>query len=287
MHSRRQPRYRRSNHDNEEDSVINDKNSSYSYKVIAYALGVLLCMSLVSQAYSSGLFSSGSPPRTSNLPSFRSSPLPSINQYEDFPDINIQEVKAKAMALLKPRDGEGEREEEEEEEQRRQEEEEEANFIRQQAIADAENAAEKAKQELARKSHDTLLEESLNLAKEQIMELHMMKYESHLVMETDPYAQERIRAAQSSIRKFLILKYGAGPYYVKMVLQFPDSMMQDATSGGLKGSNSLATLREEEIIIELAPIDYVPYSVYMFLEKIVHGYKSGEYTFSNNLIYIL
>ena len=276
MHSRRHPKYQRSNFPSEVYDDDNGKSSSYS-KVIAFIMGVLLCLSLVSQLYSS----EAGPKTSAALPTFRTAPLPSLVQYEDFPDINVQDVKEKALALLKGGENEEEAklEEKEREEQQREEEEEEEKFLREQAIMDAEQALEKRQKDQQpplQLSHAALVEESLTVAKEQLRELHMMKYESHIVMETDHLAQERIQAVQSSIRKFLILKYGAGPYYVKMVLQFPNSMLHEASTGGLKGSAAAATPREEEIIIELAPIDYVPYSVYMFLENMVTGYKSGR-----------
>lgn len=53
--------------------------------------------------------------------------------------------------------------------------------------------------------------------------------------------------------------------------------MHEALEGSLKGSNCKAGLREETIVIELAPIEHVPYLVYMFLEKVVTGFKSGSF----------
>lgn len=230
-------------------------------------------------------------------PSFGTQPLPSMVKYEDFPDINVHDVEAKALALLKPQEArektEEELEEEERKKQKREEEEIEANFLQEQKLVDEEHAkaAANAKahansvKDVSQVSKETLIEDSLFEAKSQISELSAMKYDSHIVMETDQFAQDRIRSAQSAIRKFLTLKYGPGPYYVKMVLEFPDSMMHEAAAGALKGSNVAATPRQEEIVIELAPIDYVPYSVYMFLEHIVKGYKTGNTCLRSGRIY--
>jgi hypothetical protein len=101
-------------------------------------------------------------------------------------------------------------------------------------------------------------------ALEAIDELGKMK-QSGIVMEFDRHAQERIKVAQSLLTKLLVEKYGAGPYYVAMHILFPESMRVDGATS------------EEEVIIELAPIDIVPYSVYFFIENIVNGFAGGNF----------
>jgi hypothetical protein len=281
MHSRRHTKYQRSD-DFSQDNYDNGKKMSYS-KAVVYVLlffCAIACISLGAQ-----LFSSQNPRQVN----FKTPEFPSMMQYEDFPDINIHDVQAKAVALLKPSDDIDE--EKADARQRQEEDKEEQKIIREEALRSQEklrqqqreadlrnknNKQQHQQQPPLQLSHTALIEDSLVEAKGRINELRVMKYEDHVVMESDPLAQDRIRTTQTSIRKFLTLKYGPGPYYVKMVLQFPDSMMHKDLPGNLKGSQLDAPLRQEEIIIELAPIDYVPYSVYMFLENVVEGYKGGE-----------
>lgn len=85
------------------------------------------------------------------------------------------------------------------------------------------------------------------------------------VIETDTEAQIFIPQAQSFIRSFLTLKYGQGPYYIAMNLEFPSSMTTHLYPS------------TEVLIVELAPIEEVPYSVYFFLEYIVTQFKIGKF----------
>jgi hypothetical protein len=103
-----------------------------------------------------------------------------------------------------------------------------------------------------------------------IEELRNMKFIQDIVMETDATAQAKIKETQAVIRQFLVQKYGPDPYRVEMKLQFPASMPPPAPLA--PGQSDVAT-----IVIELAPIEHVPYSVYFFLENIVRVFKTGAF----------
>lgn len=89
-----------------------------------------------------------------------------------------------------------------------------------------------------------------------INDLRRMK-NSGVVMETDITAKEKIEKLQDSLRAYLPLEYGPPPYFVEMKLSFPPSMEDFATAG-----------EEGIIIIEMAPIELIPYCVYYFLQTI-------------------
>jgi hypothetical protein len=108
------------------------------------------------------------------------------------------------------------------------------------------------------------LSELENEALDLVQQLRKMK-QNGVVMETDPSAQALIPKAQSILREVLKLKYGPGPYYVSMGIKFPLSM----ASPGL--------LQETNLILELAPIEFIPYSVYFFLEYIIQEFQVGSF----------
>lgn len=80
---------------------------------------------------------------------------------------------------------------------------------------------------------------------------------SGVVMEEDEHAKEVIKELQTNLRQLLTLEYGPGPYFLEMKLKFPESMPDYATAGG-----------DATIIIKMAPIELVPYSVYYFLNVV-------------------
>jgi hypothetical protein len=63
----------------------------------------------------------------------------------------------------------------------------------------------------------------------------------------------------------LVNKYGPPPYRLRMDITLPDYL--EAPNGGQKA----------QILIEMAPIEHVPYSVYFFLENIVTGFHKGSF----------
>eukprot|EP01031_Cornospumella_fuschlensis_P035300 gene35300-42772_t len=81
-----------------------------------------------------------------------------------------------------------------------------------------------------------------------------MKYDLNLVMEKDPAALVEIALLQSLARQFVISRYGPEPYFVRMTLVFPESMADPALSN------------EESITLALAPLQYMPYAVFYFLQ---------------------
>ncbi len=88
----------------------------------------------------------------------------------------------------------------------------------------------------------------------QIALLSSMKREQHVVMETSDEAQRQIAQLQKMLQEFIPLEYGPGPYQLEMTVKFPPSMMTDSSLP-----------EEETILIDMAPISLVPYSVYYFL----------------------
>lgn len=71
---------------------------------------------------------------------------------------------------------------------------------------------------------------------------------------------------QNITRSFLLCKYGQNPYIVEMKIRFPQLMITE---------NNISKITRI-ISIELAPIDYLPYAVFTFLE-IVRTFKSGSF----------
>jgi hypothetical protein len=92
----------------------------------------------------------------------------------------------------------------------------------------------------------------------QIAKVRRMRYEEHIVMEDSAVAKKEIGILQDLIRKLLIKQYGPGPIRVEMKLQFPQSMSQPVLP------------QEQTVVIDMAPISLVPYSVYYFLEIVKH-----------------
>lgn len=76
-----------------------------------------------------------------------------------------------------------------------------------------------------------------------------------VIMETDPTSLEATKKLQAVARKLIVAKYGPGPYRVKVDLEFPASIPDFAAKG-----------KDGYIVIELAPIEFIPVSVWTFLE---------------------
>lgn len=94
----------------------------------------------------------------------------------------------------------------------------------------------------------------------QVALVRSMKFDKRVVMETDPQAKIEIKKLQQLLQKLLPLLYGPAPYVVEMKLLFPVSMTDPQLP------------QEQSLLIELAPIDLIPYSVYFFL-NIVKNWK--------------
>ena len=76
-----------------------------------------------------------------------------------------------------------------------------------------------------------------------------------VIMETDPASLKATHALQEVARKLIVAKYGTGPYRVKVDLEFPATIPDFATGG-----------KDGTIVIEMAPVELIPVSVYTFLE---------------------
>lgn len=86
--------------------------------------------------------------------------------------------------------------------------------------------------------------------------------------ETDPEAQRVIKLLQAATTKLLKKRYGDYEHYrIRVDVEFqPSHPEYDANESG----------QSEYLIIEMAPIEYIPVSVYNFLE-VARTYKSGAF----------
>ena len=87
-----------------------------------------------------------------------------------------------------------------------------------------------------------------------------------MIMETDPVGMKLTKQLQDVTRQLLIRRYGTDRTRVQVDLIFPKSIPDYTTSEAAKGS----------FIIEMAPYELIPCSVYYFLEM-VRTYKSGSF----------
>lgn len=115
--------------------------------------------------------------------------------------------------------------------------------------------------------HDKLDKELEGEVDLQLSKIRTMK-QNNIVMEKDEEALFEISVLQEKLRSLLLSEYGPQPYYVEMQIEFPQSMAK-------VGLDQSATL-----LIELAPIDFVPYSVYYFI-KVVENWKVESHVISN------
>lgn len=100
----------------------------------------------------------------------------------------------------------------------------------------------------------------------QVEKVRRLKSEQHLVMETDPLAIAEIAVLQNLAREYVVHHYGPEPYIVEMVVSYPASMQRMDPSMPAQGV----------IKVRLAPLEYMPYAVYYFLD-IVSNWKGGAF----------
>ena len=91
------------------------------------------------------------------------------------------------------------------------------------------------------------------------------KKQPHVIMETDPEGLKLTKALQQATHKLLVKRYGRHTFRVRVDVIFPEVI---TATDGLPESDYL--------LIELAPIDLIPCSVYNFLE-IARTWKSGAF----------
>lgn len=87
----------------------------------------------------------------------------------------------------------------------------------------------------------------------------------HEAIDLTPGGAELKKSLQEKLKVLLHKKYGPGPYLIEMKLKFPGTMEDYQT----EGPNGV-------IVIQLAPIDLLPYNVYYFLDMIEH-WKGGYF----------
>lgn len=85
------------------------------------------------------------------------------------------------------------------------------------------------------------------------------------IMESDPECIKTTGKLQDVARKLIVAKYGEPPYRVKVELEFPPTIPDYAENG-----------KDGTIVIEMAPIDLIPVSVWTFLE-VSRTFKSGSF----------
>lgn len=95
-----------------------------------------------------------------------------------------------------------------------------------------------------------------------LSEIRSMKRDG-TVIEEDEHAKELVNQVQEKLRHLIPMKYGPSPYYVEMSLTFPEVMLDSGPTADV-------------IVVEMAPIELVPYSVYFFLE-LVSQWKGGAF----------
>ena len=91
------------------------------------------------------------------------------------------------------------------------------------------------------------------------------KAKPDIIMETDPQGLKLTKELQHVTHQLLVKRYGRHTFRVRVDLIFPDVIVQ---KDGLPA--------EDSFIIELAPIDLIPCSVYYFLE-VARTWKSGAF----------
>eukprot|EP00538_Stauroneis_constricta_P013454 CAMPEP_0119548246 /NCGR_PEP_ID=MMETSP1352-20130426/2199_1 /TAXON_ID=265584 /ORGANISM="Stauroneis constricta, Strain CCMP1120" /LENGTH=340 /DNA_ID=CAMNT_0007593453 /DNA_START=100 /DNA_END=1122 /DNA_ORIENTATION=- len=87
-----------------------------------------------------------------------------------------------------------------------------------------------------------------------------------VIMETDPHSLEVTKKLQDVTRKLIVARYGDHPSYrIKVTLEFPPTIPDYAENG-----------KDGELLIEMAPIDLIPVSVFTFLE-VARSWEGGEF----------
>lgn len=124
-------------------------------------------------------------------------------------------------------------------------------------------------------SSSTNYEELENQVKAQIVIVNDMKRKEHLVMETNEEAIKATKTLQDLCRKLLPLKYGPEPYLLEMNLKFPSSMPDYETKGP-----------DGKIEIEMAPIEFMPYSVLTFLDMVKRLFHLYSYIKKKHQVHI-
>ena len=141
------------------------------------------------------------------------------------------------------------------------------------AVVNAGNTATLPPQKVSSAAASSLFdfEELEKQVSQQISAIRNLKGQG-VIMETSEDAKKLIGQAQSSLRKLLSLRYFNGnvassnpPIYVEMLLKFPETM-PDFADAGAAG----------RLLIEMGPIEHVPYSVFYFLEMVAN-WKNGVF----------
>lgn len=104
------------------------------------------------------------------------------------------------------------------------------------------------------------LENELEFMRQNVFEsIHERKKNEQMLQNIVSFRNEVKRNVQDFSRTMLLSKYGAGPYYAEIIVEFhPESNVVRE-----RGISNLGS-----VIIEIAPIDEMPHTVYWFLEQV-------------------
>jgi len=109
------------------------------------------------------------------------------------------------------------------------------------------------------------LDELQKLVDDQEKEVRDVKSQKGIIMETDPVGTQLTAELQVLTQELIVKRYKSTKFRIQVDLEFPSAITE---KDGLPSTDSF--------LIELAPIDLVPVSVYYFLE-LVRDFKSGSF----------
>ena len=93
-----------------------------------------------------------------------------------------------------------------------------------------------------------------------------------VVMEKDPSAREAIAAFQNATKRLLQRRYGMGPiYFVSFDLAIPEKIGEG----------------HETVVLEMAPIDWMPHAVHMFLHNFFTVRRPWKAAFHRNAGHVM
>jgi len=124
------------------------------------------------------------------------------------------------------------------------------------------------------------MEKEVNDLQQEVMK--SKRFEIEVLKQTEEDKEEKLKMQQriqAFSKKLLIEKYGIGPHYVEMQVDFDPAAKEDQLS-------KQNTNTGDRVILELAPIDLMPHSVYFFLEQ-VHNKLYDGFSFHINADHVI
>lgn len=136
-------------------------------------------------------------------------------------------------------------------------------------------------------AHDIKNQIAISLKNKTVVEIEMLELINKLktsvramrwaktVMSRNETAILQTTRLQNVTRCFLLSRYGPGPYFVEMTLEFPEVMMEEVE--GLKETEAIRT-----IVIEMAPIEWLPHAVFTVTRSFSHFPRFFRSTLMSN-----